>query len=626
MLRILNKRFILVLTFILIIVTCNGCKTIDKYLIADYLSDLAYSSGISDKHDFEMICEDLYQWKVIDELDIVNKNDYLKYDFLIETINNLTNNESFFESLKENINKKYTLDEEVDKSYAQKIIKLACNDINNQIFTPNYTFIKQDNVKSIDDSLSDGDIIYDEENGKYIRYKHGAEGTDANFEDVVRELIIEDSFDVDFENIELIPYAYENKDSNYINTRFNLLSSPNKETFEYNGYTIYYDVTKAGIKVNISKKKDNGSKLYADININKIQPSVKWHYQEGDITNAYFRLNFNTNEKIGFNSSKYQNYYLDFKELDATSFRSLLRSTVRKKDNAVDTSIPLFKIKIPMEAIPTAFIYLDVNINLSAEGKLELVLTNSHNIGFEIKDGHARFINDHERDYDFIAQASAKTGLGVKMSLEMINKSLMDINVNGGINASLSTTLHLYDEEGNKTQEKIDLAYDAVNDIAKENNDVKVCGDISFNWYADLLFNSSSTLLYKHGLTKKINLLNEDNQVFGNMHHLENGHFVKRCTREERNKTKIESQEINSEKLILEKTGIVLKNNETYNINLKHIPKEYSLNDLIYESEDNSIVEVNNASLKALNKGNTRVLIKTKDNKYQTYLKVLVSE
>ena len=87
--QILNKRILFVLTLLLIIVTCTGCKTIEKYLISDYLSDLAYSSGISDQKDFDLIFADLYQWKIVDELDIENKDNYLQYSFLEKTIGRL---------------------------------------------------------------------------------------------------------------------------------------------------------------------------------------------------------------------------------------------------------------------------------------------------------------------------------------------------------------------------------------------------------------------------------------------------------------------------------------------------------------------------------------------------------
>lgn len=623
--QILNKKILFVLTLLLIIVTCTGCKTLEKYLISDYLSDLAYSSGISDQKDFDLIFADLYQWKIVDKLDIENKDNYLQYAFLEKTIGRLIQEDSLASLNDSNISNNHSSEDLVDKKFAKNIITLACEKINNYTFDSNYLIVENENVTKDTNNLKDGDIFYDAAEEKYKKIV-GSNTADPSFEEVIDELIIEDSFDIDFENVDLITYGLENNDSNYINTRFNLLSTPNKETIVYNGFTIYYNVSKAGVTINVSKKNDNGSKYYADININKIQPVVKWHYKEGDVKNAYFKLNFNTTEKIGFNNSKYSNYYLKFKDLDSSSFLSLLKSSISKKDNAIDTKIPLFKIKIPIEAIPTASLFLDVGISINAEGKIELNLFNTHNIGFEIKDGKARFISDHDRDYDFIAQASAKTGLDVTLSLDVINNSLMDIGVNGGINASANTIVHLYDEEGNKNQENINLSYDVVNEVAKENKDVKVCSDLSLNWYADLLFNSSKTYLFKHGLTKKLGLLDEDNQLFGNLHHIENGHFVKQCTRESRTRRGEVPEEINSDKLLLNKTAIILKENETYKFQFSYIPKNYKASDLLYEIEDANIVSIKNDTIYPLNKGNTRILIKSKDGKYQTYLKVLVSE
>ncbi|MBO4354487.1 MAG: DNA gyrase subunit A, partial [Clostridia bacterium] len=63
-----------------------------------------------------------------------------------------------------------------------------------------------------------------------------------------------------------------------------------------------------------------------------------------------------------------------------------------------------------------------------------------------------------------------------------------------------------------------------------ENPDVKVCGDVSLYWMMDLMFNTMKAQLYKLGFSRTFSILNEENQIFGNMHHIENGHFVPACT------------------------------------------------------------------------------------------------
>ena len=203
----------------------------------------------------------------------------------------------------------------------------------------------------------------------------------------------------------------------------------------------------------------------------------------------------------------------------------------------------------------------------------------------------------------------------------------MDIEADLGIKAKVGTTLHLYDEEGNHEKLNVDEAYSTYDDLAKENRDVKVCGDLSLNWMLKLRFNTPKTVLSKLGMSFDIELLDEKNQVFKNKSHIENFVFVDKCTRMDRLKTnKNDSGPINADKILLNKYSKVIKIGESYQIEIKGLPSKYSLNDLEYSSKDNSVVTVNNGVVYGIKKGASEVVVSTKDHKYSASINVLVSE
>ena len=592
--------------------------------------DLSHASGIYLENDFDEAFNALKNWEIVQEKDYELKDNNLDYEFLSKTIAPLLDEENNVERFNEiKWFKNVKANDLVNKDEEERILELLVMNINNKTFETTFNYKETSKVKNEKDNLEIGDIIYIKEDNEYKKVESIKDNkyifTQAEFEEIFEELELSSSFDVNFDEIELIPYGKKIvSESNYTNPRYTLLANKLNDSFDINGYKVNYSLNSNGVSINVTKT-NNSNKFYANLSINKIKPSIKWYYDKGDIKNAYFKVDFNTNEKIGSSSEKYKKYYLDFKDLDSSSFLSLLKSSINKADTNVETEFPLCKLRIPIAEIPTANILLDVNLKVSADGKIELVLKNAHSFGFEIKDGKARMITDSNRDIDVIIQGNMKSGLGIGIALEMVNKKIMDIASVGGINASIKTILHLYDEEGQFESVYSDLPYSTIQDISKENKDVKICGDTSFNWYLDLLINSSSTFLYKHGLTKKISLLDEDNQIFKNKHHIENGHFVDKCTRESRPKTIDKQEEIKSDKLLLNRSSIILRDN-TYQIEIKSLPDGYKLSDISYLSEDNNIANVNNGLISPISKGNTRILVKTNDDKYSVYLNVLVSK
>lgn len=631
---------------ILLLVTCTSCKAIEPYFTVEYLNELTSKAGLGDGKNSNESLSQLISWGVIDENEEISE--YLNYSFLASTINNLIENEDkTINSLKDKgwIAKHKKDSDLVAKEDALEVIDKAVKEINNKTFTTSYKvnekyevdylndYKYEDNYLISDNEYEIGDYIYLIEDGIYKKVTGYSNGQyilkDVEFEEIIEDLHIEDSYKLDLsEAIDTpgeVSLEYD-EDLMYVNNGKNLLASKKTKSFNSNGFRVSYKLNSSGIEARISRNM-KGVNAFFDISISNIKPSYKWDYKDGKINEAYFKVDFDSVEEIGVSIGRYKNYYLDFKDKDSSSFMNLAKSVIKQKDDEVEATIKICEIKTPIPSMPALFFNIDVLAKVYLSGKVEVVLTNSHTKGFEVKNGNFRFINDDDRDIDLKIGASVKTALGLNFNLEAIKFRLMDIEIDAGIKASVKTTIHLYDSEDNRTQETIDLTYFALDEISKENNDVKVCGDLSLNWLLTVRVNTSKSLLYKFGLWKEYEILDEDNQVLGNLTHIENFVFVKKCTRKDRLKSsKKETTELNIDKILLEKYSKVIKLNEQYEIPIKGLPDGYSASDLIYSSSDLNVAIVDSSGVvKAVSKGATEIKIRTSDDKYSSSINILVS-
>ena len=601
----------------MMLVTCVSCKTGTPYLVKDYLYDLASKSGIgiSDNH-----IQDLYQWGVIEEIAEEELDKVLFYRYLKDSIDRLVEDNDF--QIEEFFDKKYKDESKVDKELANRIIDNAVDYINHRQYSIHLQKQYNDEVNDTGDIgsiyLQDGKykriIGFDEENNEIVE--------DASFEEVFSTYDIAGSFQIDFSNAEVIPYGQQESDLSYVNHKYKLLSN-NRKVFNVDGFRVSYSLSSSGIDVHVSKDV-NSFNVFGDLTINNIKPTFKWTYKENDLKNCFFDVRFNSTVKLGVSDGKYGNYYIDVNKADKSTITNFLNSAVKPMKNDAEVSIPLCKIKAPIPEIPTAFINLDLLIKLYAGGKAQLVLYNNHEMGFETKNGNIRYINELNKTFDSAIQASAKAGLGANISLEAAGFRLADVEVDGGLKAKVESTIHLYDEDGDYSSFVSDAPYSAAQSLAEANEDLKVCGDLSFHWFMDLKINTSKSKMSKLGFSKNFTILDDDNQVFGNLHHLENGHFVEKCTRKKRNTIK-KMDKVESNKIVLDSYAEVLKINETYQIVIKALPRDYTASNITYFSNDSSIASVNNGIITALKPGSVQIDVKTNDGIHKAVINILVS-
>lgn len=643
---VLNKKVFSLLTVFLILLNCVSCKGEERYYVKNYLLDLAYATGISIDGDIDQSFEDLKKWNVVRDEERTLLENVLTFDYLSKTIERILSENDGMKYLKQEriISEDEKKSDKVNKVTADKTIQNITNKLNNRKFDNQAEIILNDahhledyylsdNKLYTDETLSVGELVYLNKDGEYKKVVGYSDNyyvlLDPNFDEIYDTFNIQGSEEINFEDAQIIPYTDEIdiSKSTYSNLNYELLSIK-KNKFSKDGFDISYSFNSSGIDVHIAKSKNNGPTLFFDINLNSVKPTYKWEYNEGKIKNAFFKINFNLTNEVGVSTGKYNNYYLDLKNKDSPSFLGFVKSSLRTltKDDEIEATIPICKIKTPIPNVPFAYFNIDVLAKFYVSGKVEVVLYNKGAVGFEIIDSKFRVVHDIDHDVDSIIGASARAVAGLNFNIESSKVRLMDVELDGGVRAAVSTTIHMYDGEGNKSEEEVDVPYAVVELVAKENDNIKVCGDVSLNWVLDLQFNTSKTIPYKYGFTYKKSFLGTSNQIFKNKTHIENWQFVKSCTRKSKTKTNInEITKANSNKITLKKYSAVVIKGETYEIPIVSLPSSYTESDLVFTPDKENIVTCKGKYVVALNIGSTSIEIKTKDDKYKASINILVS-
>lgn len=603
-----------------------SCKAEHSYTIGEFLSSLALKSGIGSGLDVKEDSKALTDWGVPD-MESFSYEDPLTYDLLAKTFVSLLDiEEDGLDCLKREglIEDGVTAKQHVLKKTAEKIIEETVFRMNHPGLETLYEEELKSEVKTAEDLPEEGDLIKKEDGyHKAVIGEEGISYVPASYEDVFEELTMQDEEVLDFERATVIPYGETYEDTSYINEYYDLLSYEDPHVFHKDGFRISYSLNSSGVDLHVSKN-IKGFNIYFDASVHNVKTALRWKDRKNDLKNCFFALDFKTTEKLGVSTGKYKNYRVRFKDLDASSFQSLLHSLLEPLQEDEEASLPLCKIKVPLKELPGVFIVLDIKIKLYVSGKTEFVLYNSHELGFETKGGKIRYINENTHDLNSILQASGKAVLGIDFAAEAMGMKLANVQLDAGARGAVASTLHYVREDGTLAEESTAVPYSGLCELAQGNPDVLVCGDVSLHYLCDLKFNTAGTQMHKLGLSKTYSLTDEEDQIFGNLHHIENGHFVEKCSRTQKTQIK-QMEQVTSDRIVLSSYAEVLHKQDAYTIQVKALPEGYGKSDLLYESEDPSIASVDSGVITANVPGSVRIKVFTADGKYVSYINILVS-
>ncbi len=425
-------------------------------------------------------------------------------------------------------------------------------------------------------------------------------------------------FDQDLEPIESIAISNE----------YQWLSSTSKNTkmFTSNGFEIKTSYTSTSFSVSASKKLKNNNRFYVEFDLSNVKPIISFKGTIHQLDLAQLKLNYQCDIKSGFDRVNQISYNFDPKNQSLSEWAKSLLSLWNKDEEGIDVEIPIATLKIPIEGLPLCVVKIKIKLILYASGKAEFAysLNNSH--GFEIRNNKLRMINDTRKDVEFVIEADTGVATDLVVSLDLLEQSLMDLSVEAGIEAKLENTVHF--PEKSESIELNQIPYDVLDKLSLHNSFV-VCSDIDMYWKMQFKVNSMNTLAGKLGLSKSIDFLNKSNaSLFKNgIGHLENGLFVKRCTRSTNFNTPLPTLLTNLDRIILQNYSKIIKVNETEFVEVRGLPENYSMNDLVFNSSKPNVAIVDDhGSVTAISRGNTLITITTKDNAFEVSMNVMVVE
>lgn len=642
---------------------------IDKLNIVDY-TQKPYFINIDENNAYFIVVQKAVDWNILKQDSQIDLQKPLTREFVAYTLINLAHNDIETVQCKDanqsiypdHLSKavalglfevdKYDLvhpKQEVMEQEAKIYLDKMYDYINNyHLDTPKKTLVYQEGIVDLTDYIEEqkenviilkennldlviGDIIsfnlLDEKCFKKINDIDDRKIylTDCEFQDIFEESDLDLETEIDFNDATI-----ETNGSIIANDYYEQASFDYRQNeIEIKGFKLSYQIDHDQLHLKVLKKTEHGFNIYAETNIYDMKHTVRFKHQKTNIEDAYFKLDYKSNEALGIKRLKYHDLFIKDISLNQTD---LLNSYLAKfqNNNIIDEIIPLLTVKFPIPDVPTMYLKFQIQLHMYANGRMEISLQNQHCMGLEIKNNHPRFFNNHQRDIDFIVKGSLGFTTRLMAIVEICRFNILDLVLEGGIKASMQTTVHLYDDQNNLQSFASEIPLDYLNELAQENKGLHCCGDLKLNWVLDVIFNSNRSFMGKIGLGKTFNIINERNGQINppNKTHLENWHFVDQCTYQQgKQNSEFALDQVKTDQITLNDYALVIKENSRKKIKILGLPEGYKTDDLVFESSDINVAIVSSKGfVSGKNHGNTIITIKTKDLKYEVKCNILISQ
>lgn len=658
-------KFFLTVVLLLSMTSCmkpsfDSNLTVDEWfkLIIDELDlelvDQTYIEYPTNDSRSQQIIQTLAAWNILKAEDDFQLNAKLNNDLFAKTILRISLEDQYDHlqlAYEQKMISSMDPDGTILKEKALNILEEAVNKRNNQRFAMHYEITENPYIKPINKAqwLKDEIIILDKIQlfeDDIIKYKNQFyQISDLRYEEdkiiartencdptkILEDIDISGSFELDLSQAEIVDDGTEGLISEHFssaNYALKPLALPfyKSKTLNVNGYKIEINISNSQLVVNAQKSFAHGMDQYIKLTLNNIKPSFKFKMDNQKIKEGYFKIDFDTIASIGIKDGIAKDLYADFKNIDGSSFLNAATSLFKKQQDIVETTIPLCTIAIPIPQMPLVKLLAKLQLNIYASGRAELSLNSEHQMGMEIVNGNVRLINDHDHKCDFVIKATISTMMRIFFGLDVANMTLMDIYAEPGVKGLIQSQVHIFDSNNEQTIMQSQLPLDFLDTISSENEDILICGDIKAYLVLNVGINSSNSLLGKLNFKKHLSILNERNAPLINdgKYHIENWHFVEKCTRNRILKPQKTLDIIDTTQIIIKDYSLIVAKGKSIKIQITGLPNGYSLDDLEYVVEKPCISVDTNGMVTGVERGSSIVTIQTKDKKYKIECHVLV--
>lgn len=446
----------------------------------------------------------------------------------------------------------------------------------------------------------------------------------ADPEELIDRIDAMGSFDADFSKAQitdLLDGTLTDQETSCPDPYIRLMSARQySRTHVINGFTVSYSVNTSGIRAEVTRTTPGGLTVFAEASLSSVHPVYQWNSSRGNVEYGYFRIDCSTNESFSAGRSAFAYGQANVKDIDAARFLESLKEAFSRGRDTAALDVPLCTLRIPVPQVPILNVVCTVSLRLDAEGKARLNLSQQHSIGMEIRSGKMRVIHHTDSTSKAALYSSSDFLTALTFSLNAASLPLTDAEIEAGINADITSTVHSYDRQGNHTALQTNMPSDMVADRAAGAEGILVCSDVDAVWVLNMILNSPRTLAGRYGFSKNMSLLKQgqENVFPGRQVHMENFHFVERCTRTERQKPPAYSQPPESEQIKIAEYVLIGKAGESRSIEIISLPADCPRSSLKFISQDSSIAQADgDGHILLKHSGSTIITVSSADGKYQ---------
>ena len=590
-------------------------------------------------------------WNIIPNQSF-NLNEDLDYSYLIQTIyrtmypeSTLTSIEEMQETLREmQIIKAKSVKEPVLLSDAITIIKDAKMfyyssigydshfSINNNlaiIEIEEYETISNNQIKLDDSKINVGDLLLLEETYFYVTSinENIYDITVADYDQIIDQIQIQDSFYPDLskatieEGSTMTNLTYQNFVT--AKTKEQLLQTSAKYVnFEIGDLKVTGSLSKNNMNVKISGKLNDSLDIIEELSISNLKLYTKLNMDKLTIKEGLLQMDYKISNQISLSSKKYLDSSI-LKVKDINELKERIKNDLFSSEST-SKAFDLFTINIPIASTGHIMnIKMVVGINVTVNGEISLTISSNQSNGIEIINNKVRFINESTKEASPLIEGSIDASSYLKAYVTCFNKKIMNVAINFGLRASAKLSIH-YVDLGLKEVEQIymETAYTIPPyQIILENQFYDTCLDVSLSWLLRLSAGEKGTIMHQLGLNFSYDFLKNKDPIFSIIH-IEGHKIIKECQRN------YLFYDMNNEgkQLDLSSFREIVAVGESKTLTVKNLNKNYSAQDLIWESSNPSIATVNQGIIKALSNGDVIITVRTKDDLYYAECYVSVEE
>lgn len=181
------------------------------------------------------------------------------------------------------------------------------------------------------------------------------------------------------------------------------------------------------------------------------------------------------------------------------------------------SNINVFTVAIPIPNCPEIVISLDVSLQISVYGRVELVISSHNYTGYEVVNNKGRFINQStDKSYGINAYGSAEVSGCISLGIGIITYDIIDVAVNGGIGAAVYTSITLPCKGIDPVKVTEELPADMVAEalaVLDDADEFDICGQADFYGILRISIGQNS-LIGKLGLSKSWSIFDRNNGTF----------------------------------------------------------------------------------------------------------------